>query len=207
MPKTMKNHSLKKNELIELSEVLFMEKGYEATSIEDILKASGLSKGGFYHYFKSKEEVLVESMRRFAEDMLQELEPIVEAEGLSALDKLNRFMEKKVELQSSKKDLAKYFIMLTQSDFTYYRYITTITEMYIKPFTAIIQQGVDEGVFKVEFPRETADILLRAITSVPQSIYYREYLDDEEAGKRYKASIEAIAARTLGIDKNTLRIF
>ena len=207
MPKTMKNHNLKKSELVELSEALFIERGYEATSIEDILKASGLSKGGFYHYFKSKEEVLIESMRSFAEDMLQELEPIIEAEGVSALDKLNRFMEKKQELQSSKRDLAKYFIMLTQSDFTYYRYITTITEMYIKPFTAIIQQGVEEGIFTVEFPRETADILLRAITSVPQSIYYREYLDDKEAGMRYKASIEAIAARTLGIDKNTIKIF
>ncbi len=207
MPKTMKNHNLKKNELIELSEALFMEKGYEATSIEDMLKASGLSKGGFYHYFKSKDEVLVESMRRLAEDMLQELQPIAEAEGVPALDKLNRFMEKKLELQSTKRDLTRYFIMLTQSDFTYYKYISTITEMFIKPFTAMIQQGVEEGIFTVEFPRETADILLRAVTSVPQSIYYSEYLDDKEAGKRYKASIEAIAARALGIEKGTLRLY
>jgi len=207
MPKTMKNHNLKKHKLVELSEALFIEKGYEATSIEDILKASGLSKGGFYHYFKSKEEVLVESMRSFAEGMLMELEPIVEAEGVSALDKLNRFMEKKLQLQSSKKDLARYFVMLTQSDFTYYKYITTITEMFIRPFTAILQQGVEEGIFMVEFPRETADLLLRAITSVPQSTYYNEYLDNEEASKRYKASIEAITTRALGIDKKAIRIF
>ena len=39
---------------------LFMEKGYEYTSIQDILdQLGGLSKGAIYHHFKSKEEILV----------------------------------------------------------------------------------------------------------------------------------------------------
>lgn len=37
---------------------LFSEKGYEQTSIQDILDALKLSKGGLYHHFKSKEEIL-----------------------------------------------------------------------------------------------------------------------------------------------------
>lgn len=44
--------------IIEASVKLFLEKGYEQTTIQDILDALNLSKGGLYHHFKSKEEIL-----------------------------------------------------------------------------------------------------------------------------------------------------
>lgn len=43
---------------------LFMEKGYEQTSIQDILDVTKLSKGGLYHYFKSKDEILEAVMQK-----------------------------------------------------------------------------------------------------------------------------------------------
>jgi len=206
MSKVLKHHS-KKNELVEIAEKLFIEKGYEETTVEDILKASELSKGGFYHYFKSKEEVLAESINNFAESMLRELEPIIEDPRLNALEKLNLLMEKKVASQKPKKELIKYLCMLTKSDFTIYKYCLTIAQKYVEPFSRIIEQGTKEGLFNVEFPRETADVLLRAITSVPQSIFFNEYMNDKEKSLKYKASLEAIVARTLGIDRKEIEIF
>lgn len=207
MAKTAKNHRAKKIELVEIAEKLFLEKGYEETSVDDILNASGLSKGGFYHYFKSKEEVLAESISNFAENLLHELEPVIEDKRLNALEKLKRFMEKKTASQKSKRELLKYMHMLMESDFTFYKFSLTITQKYIGPFARIIEQGVDEGTFKVEFPRETADILLRAVTSVPQSIFYGEYVQDENKALKYKASLEAVMARTLGVDNEEIKIY
>lgn len=43
---------------------LFMEKGYEQTSIQDILDATELSKGGLYHHFRSKDEILEAVMQK-----------------------------------------------------------------------------------------------------------------------------------------------
>ena len=43
--------------IVETAAQLFVEKGYEQTSIQDILDVSGLSKGGLYHHFKSKEQI------------------------------------------------------------------------------------------------------------------------------------------------------
>ena len=45
-------------EILEVSEKLFREKGYENTSIQNIADSCGLSKGALYHHFKSPEEVL-----------------------------------------------------------------------------------------------------------------------------------------------------
>jgi AcrR family transcriptional regulator len=203
----LKKHYTKKMELVEIAEKLFLDKGYEETSVEDILKASGLSKGGFYHYFKSKEEVLAESINQFAEGLLIELAPIVEDKELHALEKLNQFMEKKSTSQKPKKELIGYLCMLKKSDFTFYKYTIAIVQKYIDPLARIIEQGKAEGVFHVEFPRETADILLRAVTSVPQSMFFNEYMEDQNKAAKYKASMEAIMARSLGIDSKEIRVF
>lgn len=49
-----------KSEIIKKAFELFMERGFENVSVNDIVEALGISKGGFYHHFKSKDELLEE---------------------------------------------------------------------------------------------------------------------------------------------------
>lgn len=48
----------RKQQVIKKAHQLFIEKGYQATSIQEILDCSGISKGTFYNYFSSKSELL-----------------------------------------------------------------------------------------------------------------------------------------------------
>ena len=50
----------KKRKILEKAFELFRENGYMDTKVEDITKALGISKGSFYTYFKTKEELLCE---------------------------------------------------------------------------------------------------------------------------------------------------
>ena len=50
----------KKLEVLPVAIRLFSEKGYHATSVEEIAKESGMAKGSFYKLFNSKEDLLVE---------------------------------------------------------------------------------------------------------------------------------------------------
>lgn len=54
----MRKGEAKRQEMLAAAEKLFLSKGYEATSVQDILDDLHASKGGFYHYFASKEDVL-----------------------------------------------------------------------------------------------------------------------------------------------------
>lgn len=54
----MRKGELKRQEMLNAAERLFCSKGYDATSVQDILDALHASKGGFYHHFASKEDVL-----------------------------------------------------------------------------------------------------------------------------------------------------
>lgn len=50
----------RKQHVIKRAHQLFIDKGFQATSIQDILEYSGISKGTFYNYFSSKNELLME---------------------------------------------------------------------------------------------------------------------------------------------------
>jgi AcrR family transcriptional regulator len=47
----------KRDHIIRCAFEIFSQKGYDATTMDDIVKLSGVSKGGIYHYFPSKEDV------------------------------------------------------------------------------------------------------------------------------------------------------
>ena len=53
MMRRPKEPEVRKNELLDAAQKLFVEKGYAKTTVTDILNVYGLSKGVFYYYFKS----------------------------------------------------------------------------------------------------------------------------------------------------------
>ena len=61
-----KKHDIRLNEILDISENLFATKGYEKTTVNDILDGVGIGKGTFYHYFKSKAEVMDAVIMRMA---------------------------------------------------------------------------------------------------------------------------------------------
>ena len=79
----------KKQIIIDSAFNLFAERGYAQTSMEDIVKVSGISKGGIYHYFTSKEEIFLEIAKM-------------------RMDKRHRADEEGLENISNKERLSKY---------------------------------------------------------------------------------------------------
>ena len=55
--RTAKSDSATKVKLLEAAQRLMLAKGYSATSVEEICEVAGLTKGSFFHYFKSKEDL------------------------------------------------------------------------------------------------------------------------------------------------------
>ena len=58
IPKSIKEMSDLKDEIVNKSFFLFLNKGYKACSLRDLESATRLTKGAFYYYFRSKEEIL-----------------------------------------------------------------------------------------------------------------------------------------------------
>ena len=71
---------------------LFTEKGYHATSMQDIAAAVGLYKGSLYHYIGSKEDLLVQVFERAMGSLLNDIESIVSDTSLNATEQLRQLM-------------------------------------------------------------------------------------------------------------------
>ncbi len=61
-----------KRKLLEASVTLMRRQGFNATTVDDICASAGVTKGGFFHYFKSKEEIAKAALARFREVKEQE---------------------------------------------------------------------------------------------------------------------------------------
>lgn len=207
MARPADNYPIKRKELLTIAESIFLEKGYEQASIDDILKASGISKGAFYHYFRSKEEVMVASIETLLDDAYDFLQPTVDDPNLGAMDKFKKFMEQKSKFQSEKLEYAALLGKLMQSDVYQQKYVIAASQKMVPLFAKIIKQGVDEGVFHVLYPYETADILIRVIVGVPCSSAYDEYMSDDERRLRYLLSLRGVIAGALGIEANEFSVF
>ena len=57
-----------KGRILDTAQSLVLEKGFSGTSIDDILKTAGVTKGAFFHHFRSKADLARTLVERFAEN-------------------------------------------------------------------------------------------------------------------------------------------
>ena len=149
--------------ILDVSVRLFMEKGYEYTSIQDILdQLGGLSKGAIYHHFKSKEDILVAVVERMTAESNQMLAEIRDRPGLTGKEKLRTIFKSSIcrpvqdqifMVAPNFQDNAKLLFALLHDT------IDEAVPNYVMP---IIQQGIADGSIQTDYPKALAELILLA---------------------------------------------
>ncbi|WP_257147597.1 TetR/AcrR family transcriptional regulator [Bacillus sp. es.036] len=85
----------RKQHVIKMAHQLFIERGFQSTSIQDILEYSGISKGTFYNYFSSKNELLIALFKALYESMERKRDELLIGQDPSDLT----IFKKQIELQ------------------------------------------------------------------------------------------------------------
>lgn len=101
----MRKGSEKRQGLLDAAEKLFCQQGYEKTSVQDILDATGLSKGGFYHHFASKDEVMTALCARRAERAAAFTAELLNA-ATAPLDRINAVLYGFMPLRKAEAEFA-----------------------------------------------------------------------------------------------------
>lgn len=99
-----KNYDAVRDGLLATSATLFRRQGYAATSIADLARGNGVSRGLLYHYFESKEALLREMLDRHLDMMLAEVRAAAETEG-DAEARLRRTIGTIVRINAGSQDL------------------------------------------------------------------------------------------------------
>jgi len=195
MSKTKKNFANRRREIAAIAEQLFLEKGYESTNIKDILEATGLSKGGFYHYFGTKEEIILECMEKIAEELLTLAEEILGHEQMDAIDKCFAFIKIRDEILLGKQGIIGIMKMVSMHEGYQSKMIELLIKTFSNPYARLIEQGNREGLFMAEYPIETATLIMRLIITGA----LKEPNRNKDMEKNEEVALNHLIVRTLGI--------
>lgn len=151
--------------LVAAAEV-FVSKGYDATTMDDISERLGGTKGTLYYYFRSKEDIFVEIRRSAISGALERLEAIL-ARGLGPVETLREAIRDLVGHVFGEVD--QYAILLedTHSLSAESRQkIRDLQRRFEAAYIRIIEDGVRQGLFAARDAKLMAFTLLRGAMSV-----------------------------------------
>ncbi len=161
----------RRNAFIGAAEYLFNERGFENTSIDDIVDRVGVAKGLFYYYFDSKEELLAQIVQRLIEEVRSAVKAAMEEQGLSAMERLKKLSEANEAIKKKSVKLIAYFHE-DRNKALHYCMEDQAMEFMVPAMELIIEQGVKEGVFNAPYPRDTAIALLYSLKSISHDHLY-----------------------------------
>ncbi len=136
---------------------LFIQKGSEKTSMQDIAQTAGISKGAIYHHFKSKEEII----NALADKMFLENNPFSIVKNRNDLNGLQKIQLAIMLNQdgSDKTELSKQAVPLLKNP----RILAGMIESQKKYFTPalreLIEEGKNDGSIKTEYAKEISEII------------------------------------------------
>lgn len=93
MTRISKTPAERKNEILDAAMELFLTKGYQNTSVSDIVQQINVAQGLFYYYFKSKDEVFRAVLERLTDEFAAKLIAIIQDGSLTFKSRLEKISE------------------------------------------------------------------------------------------------------------------
>jgi len=139
----------KKEKIISAATSLFSRFGLEKTTMEDIAKAAKKGKSSLYYYFKSKEEVFAEVIKKEIAGLKTAIIEAIEKED-DPYNKFRKFVDSRLNYLNEKAD---QYTNVKDEHIKHYKFVETLTADYsnweISTIKSIVEYGRDKGLFEV----------------------------------------------------------
>lgn len=137
---------------------LFSKKGYEQTSIQDIVENLGMSKGAIYHHFKSKEEILNQICENNY-NCMDWFTALLEDKNHNALEKLRQVFSFQLG-DTEKRKVDKMAAAMFRNPKVVYDELHASVNQIAPMLTELIEEGNRDGSLHVEHPLEAAQVMM-----------------------------------------------
>jgi TetR/AcrR family transcriptional regulator, cholesterol catabolism regulator len=189
MPRVVKHPDVRRAETLDRAAALFVQRGYDNVSLNDLIADAGASKGAFYHWFPSKDALITALAERSARDQFTVVENAVAKSRGNALDRLNALLRAGFDVKmrmGTPEQLAAMVSLLRPANAHLYGRILTASENLTRPLlTRVISEGIDEGVFDTFDAEGVADMILGLAARVNANVV--QILDATDESSRVQA--------------------
>ena len=157
--KTVKEGEVRRREILVVARELFVKKGYEQTSINDILKIVDIAKGTFYYYFTSKEEVLGAIILDIVEEGARRAEKILKDKSIPLVNRIMMaIMAQAPEFEGA--DEIKEEIHKVENAKLEQLYLKAMLKRMTPVLQEPVLEGIDRDIFHMEYPTECIESIL-----------------------------------------------
>lgn len=146
--------------ILDAAERSFIEKGYDQTSLQDIITATGLSKGAIYHHFTSKEDIFYYVCDRIGQRNAEVLSKVRDDPALNGLDKLRAIFKASLQPERQAKMFCMMPYLMDNAKFLATEMRTIFEEVVPGFVEPIIRQGVADGSIHTDHPKELAEAMM-----------------------------------------------
>jgi TetR/AcrR family transcriptional regulator, cholesterol catabolism regulator len=185
-PELRERYERRRREVIDAAAVVFAQRGYHATSIDDLIAATGLTRGGLYHYTASKADLLVGVVEELMEPLLKRAEEIL-AEPAPPEAHLRSLMGVWLEHVASHRS---HVIVFGQERRTLehdprWDAVRQARERFEQLLGDVLARGASEGSFSIPDPQLGLLMLLGLVNYTPQWYSPAGRLAPEQIAERY----------------------
>lgn len=170
MIRIVKKPDVRRREIVSTSRDLFLQQGYEKTTMQDVMTKVGIAKGTTYHYFKSKEMLLDAVVEDMVSEYMTGVEKALKVCQGKALDKMRVLIDAGRAPSHRRETLDQLHQPGNMG--MHVRLLAVILSKLAPLYAEVISQGCEEGIFHVVHPLECAEILLAGVQFVTDVGYY-----------------------------------
>ena len=153
----MKKGERRKQDLLNIAYRMFIEKGYENTSVDDIIIEAGIAKGTYYYYFESKEATL----EAVIEMMIEKAENIAKAALMNPVPIPQKLASVVYAFQPNKDEIVITDVLERKENIVMHDKIgKKIVEVAVPILSDIVREGIAQGIFACTNVEERVRMLL-----------------------------------------------
>lgn len=206
--------STRKQEFLDAALDLFYVKGYDKTTVNDIIGKLNASKGAFYHYFQSKEDVLEAVTKRYVEPEIRITQEIAKDSRLNAREKMNKIVNDVLAYKAfnmgERQKISQVFEHAGNIQFLH-KIVGNKIKMLHLPYLDIIEQGIREGSFTTAFLEEATEQVMYMIIILNKTVIklaseIGEKPDNIEIIKRKIEAYQVAIEKILGAEKGSINL-
>lgn len=163
MARITKSVDIRRQEIIDTARVLFIEKGFEKTSIADIMQSIDVAQGLMYHYFKSKTALYYAVIDEIVkEEAASKIEIISSSDG-KAVDNIRELFKNQVKFYAQYGKLFQSFSPDLAPIEHAEKLMNRLTEPYI---IGLLKHGNTDGSWNCLYPEVTARFILYGVSGI-----------------------------------------
>lgn len=155
----------RKNEILDVAERLFVTKGFDNTSTNDILREIGIARGTLYYHFKSKTDILDAMIERMSKQLIEKATDIFNKKDIPVLQRLT-MMIMALNVDGSLGQEVMEQVYRPQNALLHQKMQDGLLTGIIPLITELIEEGMEQGICQTDYPAEVAEMtFLYAITA------------------------------------------